>query len=105
MAWRNDPAADPVGRGTGAPVPPDGRPCGGVTPWRSRHCRKAESCDVLCGEPEPADDELAPQPAVARAAASKTAPSTPGLAVRPGRLWDRRITNVSLAGGGGGLGT
>jgi hypothetical protein len=101
-AWPKDPAADPVGRGRkvpvgrgrGVPVPLDGRRCGSVTPWRSRHCRKAEFCDV----PEPdddEDDELAPQPATAGAAVSTTAPSTPGLAARPGR-WRRRVNNVSL---------
>jgi hypothetical protein len=94
-AWRN-PEADPVGRGRGPPVPPDGRPCGGVTPWRSRHCRKAESCDV----PEPDDDELAPQSATARTAVSATAPSTPGLAAWPGKLGEEWVNDVSLAGGG-----
>src|SRR5450755_4209043 len=93
-AWPKDPAADPVGRGCGVPVPPDGRPCGSVTPWRSRHYRKAEFCDAVCDVPELDDDELAPQPATARAAVSTTAPSTPGLAARPGRRWDRRVNNV-----------
>ena len=55
---------------------------------------------MFCDVPEPEDVELAPQPAVARAAVSRTAPRAPGLAVRPGRLWDRRINNVSLTGGG-----
>lgn len=90
----------PVGRGCGVPVPPDGRPCGSVTPWRSRHCRKAEFREAFCDVPEPDDDEdddeLALQPVTARAAVSMTAPSTPGLAARPGTLWDRRVNNVSL---------
>ena len=69
-----------------------------VTPWRSRHCRKAEFCDVFCEVPEPDDDndELAPQPVTAKTAVSTTAPSTPGLAARPGTLWDKRVNNVSL---------
>lgn len=65
-------------------------------PMLLQHCRKAELCDV----PGPDDDELAPQPAAARAAVSTTAPSTAGLAPRPGLLWNRRVNNVSLAGGG-----
>ena len=53
----------------------------------------------FCDVPEPdddEDDELAPQPVTAKAAVSMTAPSTPGLAARPGTLWDRRVNNVSL---------
>ena len=57
-------------------------------------------CDVFWDVAEPDDDELAPQPAAARTAVSATAPSTPGLAARPGRLWDRRVNNVSLTSGG-----
>src|ERR1700735_2785964 len=108
MAWMNDPWADPVGRGCGAPVPPPGGWSGGVTPWRSRHCRNAELCDVFCDVPDPDDpddDALAPQPAAARAVASATAPSTPGLAARAGRTWDRRVNSVSLAAGGPARGT
>jgi hypothetical protein len=57
---------------------------------------------VFCDVPELDDDELAPQPAVARAAVSRTAPNTPGLAARLGWLWDRRVNNVSLTGAGPG---
>jgi hypothetical protein len=99
MAWMNDPWADPLGRGCGAPVPLPGGWSGGVTPWRSRHCRKAELCDVPEPDddvPEPDDDVLAPQPAAARAAVSTTAPSTPGRAARAGRTWDRRVNMSPL---------
>src|SRR5580658_1927108 len=96
MAWWKAAEADPVGRGCGVPLPPNGCPCGGVTPWRSRHCRKAELCGAFCDVPELDDEDvLAPQPAAAKAAVSTTAPSTLGLAARPGRLWGRRVNNVS----------
>jgi hypothetical protein len=106
MAWRKELEVDPVGCGCGAPVPPDGRACGDVTPWRSRHCRRAEFCDAFCDVPEPDDDEepdedeLVPQPLTARTDVSTTAPSTAGVAARPGKLRKRRVNKISFTGSG-----
>jgi hypothetical protein len=109
MACRNDDAADPVGRGRGVPLPPpkpppEGRPCGGVTPCCSRHFLKAElcdvpcdvPCDVLCDVPEPESDpaELVPQPATARVPVKATAPSTVDLGTRRSGLRSRRRPRV-----------
>ncbi|MDX6335788.1 MAG: hypothetical protein QOG05_3128 [Streptosporangiaceae bacterium] len=84
MALRNADAADPVGRAWGWPLPGEGRPCGRLTPWRCRHCRKL----ALLPELEEPDDDagagaalLALHPA-ARVPASRSGPSTGSQARR-----------------------
>jgi hypothetical protein len=90
MAWRKDDAADPLGRGRGAPEPPPKPPPdGGVTPCCSRHLRKELFCVLLEVEPEPEPDdppELELQPAT-----KTTATSAIALSVVE-RARDRRIT-------------